>query len=75
MKDLETKQKVLDEIMALMDDMDGEKLKKHPKIMAAKIEIKQKPKLKIEGEKPELEDEEEMDEDLLEELLKQLRGE
>jgi hypothetical protein len=50
MKDLETKQKVLEEIMSLMDEKEGDKLKSHPKLMAAKIEIG-KPKSE-DGEDP-----------------------
>lgn len=46
MKDLETKKKVLSEIMDLMDEKDGEMLKMHPKVLAAKVEV----------EKPEKED-------------------
>jgi hypothetical protein len=40
MKDLSIKQNVLQEIMDLMDARDGEDLKSHPKLMAAKIEVK-----------------------------------
>ena len=39
MQDMEIKKKVLDEIMELMDEKEGEKLKMHPKLMAAKIEV------------------------------------
>lgn len=39
MKDLEMKQNVLKEIMSLMDEREGESLKKHPKLIAAKIEV------------------------------------
>ena len=39
MKDLGTKQKVLKEIMDLMDSRDGDKLKSHPKLIAAKVEV------------------------------------
>ncbi len=39
MTDIETKKKVLEEIMSLMDEKEGEKLKSHPKFMAAKIEV------------------------------------
>lgn len=39
MMDIETKKKVLEEIMSLMDEKEGEKLKSHPKFMAAKIEV------------------------------------
>lgn len=40
MKDLEVKRKVLDEIMGMMDEKDGERLKSHPKVLAAKVEVK-----------------------------------
>lgn len=39
MQDMEIKKKVLSEIMDLMDEKDGEMLKMHPKVMAAKIEV------------------------------------
>ena len=39
MDEMEIKQKVLKEIMGLMDEKEGEGLKMHPKIMAAKIEV------------------------------------
>lgn len=49
MKDLELKQNVLQEIMDLMDQREGEDLKKHPKLMAAKIEV-EKPEDETQGE-------------------------
>jgi hypothetical protein len=56
---MELKKKVLGEIMDLMNEKDGEMLGKHPKLMAAKIEIEPK------------EDEKEMDQesDLKSELM------
>lgn len=42
MQDLEMKQKVAKEIMDLMDQMEGDRLKKHPKVMGASIEIEKK---------------------------------
>lgn len=42
MKDLAIKKKVLDEIMDLMVEKDKELLGKHPKFMAAKIEVEPK---------------------------------
>lgn len=40
MQDFDTKKKVLEEIMALMDEKEGESLKmKSPKFMAAKVEV------------------------------------
>lgn len=46
MQDLDAKKKVLSEIMDLMDEKEGDKLKTHPKLMAAKVEVV---KPKIEG--------------------------
>jgi len=40
MQDLEMKKKVLQEMMDLMDQKDGESLKGHPKMMALKVEAK-----------------------------------
>lgn len=40
MEDLELKKKVLQEMMDLMDQKDGENLKGHPKMMALKVEAK-----------------------------------
>lgn len=39
MKNLEIKKNILQEIMELMDAKEGESLKKHPKFMAAKVEV------------------------------------
>lgn len=39
MKDLGAKQNVLKEIMELMDKKEGDSLKSHPKLMAAKVEV------------------------------------
>ena len=82
MKDLETKQNVLKEIMALMDEREGDKLKSHPKLMAAKIEV-EKPKgaegilekLKNESpEAPEAEAESEVTPEQLQKLLDHFKG-
>lgn len=79
------KQKVLDEIIALMDDEEGNKLKKHPKLMAAKISVeKAEPKemmseMMPEGEGEESEDEDEglelegLDEEMLAKLAKLIK--
>lgn len=40
MKDLGIKQKTLQEIIDLMDEREGSELKNHPKLIAAKIEVK-----------------------------------
>lgn len=70
MKDLEVKKKVLDEIMGLMDEKDGDRLKKHPKVMAAKIEVK-KPELEIEEPKESViaESEDELSPEMVSKLL------
>lgn len=39
MQDLEIKEKVLQEIMDLMEEREGEALKKHPKLVASKVEV------------------------------------
>jgi hypothetical protein len=78
MKDLDVKKKVLDEIMGLMDEKDGERLKKKsPKFMAAKIEIaKPTPKSEesMEEEESEMElgsspEEGELDPEMMQKLL------
>lgn len=45
MQDVEMKKKILSEIMDLMDEKEGDILKSHPKVMAAKVEI-EKPEKK-----------------------------
>lgn len=58
MQDLETKQKILDEIMSMMDEKDGERLKSHPKLAAASMP-EEKPGLELgedeSSENPEME--------------------
>lgn len=39
MKDLKVKQDVLQEIIDLMDEREGDSLKKHPKLLASKVEV------------------------------------
>ena len=51
MQELDMKKKVADEIMALMDQKDGERLKMHPKLKAAS------PAPELSGEGDEAEDE------------------
>jgi len=46
MKDLAIKQGVLQEIMDLMDNREGNKLKSHPRLMAAKVTVA-KPKCEM----------------------------
>lgn len=77
------KSKVLDEIIALMDEEEGNKLKKHPKLMAAKISVeKDAPKEMMAEEMPMAEGEESEDEglelegldpDMLEKLAKLIK--
>lgn len=80
------KQKVLDEIISLMDEEEGNKLKKHPKLMAAKISVeKAAPKemmseMMPEGEGEESEDSEDeglelegLDEEMLAKLAKLIK--
>lgn len=69
--------KILDEIMQLMDEKDGEKLMKHPKLVAMKVTAA-KPIDKVEAKEEikEMADEEmgeELDEDTIMELLKSLK--
>jgi hypothetical protein len=71
MKDLETKQKVLKEIIDLMDSRDGDKLKSHPKLMAAKVEIA-KPEDSKKEESKESPLEESSEEEVTPEMLKKL---
>lgn len=74
MKDLETKKKVLDEIIELMDEKEGENLKKKsPKFMAAKVEIQkpaeEKPAELMSGEESEEGEKEEMTPEMIQKLL------
>ncbi|WP_413581100.1 hypothetical protein [Bdellovibrio sp. HCB288] len=39
MEDLDSKKKVLEEIMALMDEKEGEGLARHPKLVSAKVDV------------------------------------
>jgi hypothetical protein len=86
MKDMELKKKVLGEIMDLMNEKDGEMLGKHPKLMAAKIEIEPKegeekemdlekdPKEEMMGESPlESEKEDSLVEGLTPEMIEKLK--
>lgn len=70
---MELEKKVIDEIIAMLDEQEGEKLKKHPKVMAMQLEVEKKPELEMEapkmGEEIESEDEEEISPELLQKLL------
>lgn len=50
MKDMDLKKKVLSEIMDLMDAREGDRLKKHPKLMKAEIEVVNEEKKEDEDE-------------------------
>jgi hypothetical protein len=76
MQDLEMKKKVAQEIMALMDEKDGEMLKKHPKLMTASVEVEKDP-VKSFGEdeaseSPEMEAKEGGEEEISPEMIKKL---
>lgn len=75
MQDQDLKSKVLEEIMALMDQNDGERLKSHPKLMAAKLEVENpEPGVDpVDGglEKPELE--EEITPEMLQKLMEMIK--
>lgn len=73
MKDLDLKQKVLSGMMEFMDELEGEGLKKHPKFMAAKMEVK--PEVEIEAPPEKEESEEEVDPEMLAKLMEMLKEE
>ncbi len=74
MEDLEMKKKVLQEMMDLMDQKDGENLKGHPKMMALKVEAKpevEKPEFgvdPVDGGGPD-EEEEELTPEMVQKIL------
>lgn len=72
MQDMSVKKKVLEEIMGLMDEKEGDRLKSHPKLMAAKIEVA-KPELEKSphdaSEDEEIEDQEEMNPEMIQKIL------
>lgn len=59
MKDMDLKKKVLSEIMDLMDAREGDRLKKHPKLMKAEIEVVNEEKKEDDEMMPEMMDEKE----------------
>jgi hypothetical protein len=84
MKDFNLKNKVLEEIMGLMDEKEGDLLKSHPKLVKAEVEVV-KPKseevkplgegeeLELGEKKPVLESEdEEIDDEMLAALMEKL---
>lgn len=73
MQDLDMKKKVAQEIMALMDEKDGERLKSHPKLMAKSPA----PEMPMEGEEMlaegvPVEGEEEISPEMLQKLMEML---
>jgi hypothetical protein len=67
---MELEKKVLEGIIEMLDEQEGEKLKKHPKLMAMQVEVEKKPKLEEMPELEEKEDESEME--LTPELIQKL---
>lgn len=59
MKDMDLKKKVLSEIMDLMDAREDDRLKKHPKLMKAEIEVVKEEKKEDDEMTPEMMDEKE----------------
>ncbi len=68
MEDTELKSKVLEGMMEFMDELEGEKLKSHPRLMAAKMEVKPKEEIEVESE-------EEVDPEMLQKLMEMLKEE
>ena len=56
MKDLKIKENILQEIMDLMDEKEGEQLAKHPKLIAAKVSVAKPVVEETEGEEMETEE-------------------
>lgn len=55
---MKLKKKILEDIMSEMDREDGNRLKKHPKLVAMQVEIAKpmgKKEMEMEGHKPEME--------------------
>jgi hypothetical protein len=68
---MELEKKVLEGLIEMLDEQEGEKLKKHPKLMAMEIEMSKKPEMpEMEESKDESEDESEME--LTPELIQKL---
>ena len=63
---MELEKKVLKGIMEFLDGQEGESLKKHPKLMAMKVE-KVEPALEV--EKPEVESEEDLSPEMVQKIL------
>lgn len=61
--------KIIDEIIEMLEGEEGEKLKKHPKLMAMQVEVEKKPMVK---EEKEVEMEDEAEEELTPEMIQKL---
>lgn len=72
MQDLEMKQKVAQEIMALMDQKEGERLKSHPKLMAKAAAA---PAEEPVAEEMPVEGEEELSPEMIQKLIEMMNGE
>jgi hypothetical protein len=68
---MELEKKVLEGLIQMLDEQEGEKLKKHPKLMAMEVEIEKKPKME-EMEEPEMESEDDSEMELTPELIQKL---
>ena len=64
---MKLEQKVLEGIIEMLDEQEGEKLKKHPKLMAMEVEVEKKPEMEM----PEME-EDESEMELTPELIQKL---
>lgn len=78
MKDMDLKKKVLSEIMDLMDAREGDRLKKHPKLMKAEIEVVNEEKKEDDEMMPEMMDEEkeaemDIDPEMLQMLIEKMK--
>jgi hypothetical protein len=72
----ELKEKVLSGMMEFMDELEGDKLKSHPRLMAAKMEVKPKESEEMPeiSESPEMEkSEDEVDPEMLAKLMEMLQ--
>jgi hypothetical protein len=78
-QDLEMKKRIADEIMAMMDEKDGERLKNHPKFAVNSVEVEKDPMAEaVEPEldgalEPKPEDEEELSPELIAKLLEMVK--
>lgn len=76
---MDLKSKVLDEIIAMLDEEEGSKLKKHPKLMAMQLEVEKQPKPEIkeealpESESEDVEEEEELSPEIMKKLLEMIK--